>query len=103
MSLVYANDSAEAGRFLHNYEAEGYVYIQDAVEVARKEFDRVVMRIDVTFRYEETGYLRSEGEAVRNLFHGMSRAKKNVALVVQENEKVFETILEILQNEKGRL
>jgi len=26
-----------------------------------------------------------------------------VALVVQENEKVFETILEILQNEKGRL
>lgn len=103
VSLVYANDSAEAGRFLHNYEAEGYVYIQDAVEVARKEFDRVVMRIDVTFRYEETGYLRSEGEAVRNLFHGMSRAKKNVALVVQENEKVFETILEILQNEKGRL
>lgn len=100
VALSYGNNRMEAERLLQNYEAEGYVYIRDAVEVARKEFDRVVMVLDDRFRYDEAGYLRSENEAVRNLFHGMSRAKQRVALVIQDNQTVFETILGIVQGEK---
>ena len=102
VALAYGNDSIEAGRLLQNYEEEGYVYIRDAVEVARKEFDRVVMLLDDSFFYDEAGYLRSEGEAVRNLFHGLSRAKERVAMVVQDNAAVFETILGIVQGEKQK-
>lgn len=99
--LAYGNDHVETARLLHNYEAEGYVYIRDAVEVARKEFDRVVMVLDDGFWYDESAYLRSGGEAVRNLFHGLSRAKQKVALIVRGNKTVFETILGIVQGERG--
>ena len=69
-----------------------------------KEFEKVVMVMDESFSYDREGYLRSAGKAdekapnrVRNLFHGLSRAKNSVALVIKNNEEVLDVILAILQ------
>ena len=92
---------------------EGYEKIEVA-EATCREFAKVVMLIDDSFTYDERGYLRSlrtmcEGDrpesldtghtysSVRNLFHGLSRAKENIAIVVRNNDMVFKKILTILQ------
>ena len=64
-----------------------------------KEFDKVVMMIDDTFYYDENGFLRQvdHNSSVRNLYHGLSRAKKNIAIVVKGNTEVFEALLYVLQ------
>ena len=63
-----------------------------------KEFDKVVMMLDEDFYYDDEGDLRHPGESsVRRLFHGMSRAKKDIALVIKANEQVFDVMLFILQ------
>ena len=97
---------------------DGYVYVRDerleAFQISAKtfievnqalsrDFERVVMLLDESFRYTEDGYLVSdclEGEInskVRCLFHGLNRAKQQIALVVKNNSQVFDTILKILQ------
>ena len=81
------------------------------------------MVMDDSFTYAANGYLRSAVAAedsimpetvresmdteqgnnisvVRNLFHGLSRAKEKIAIIVKGNKPVFETILGILQGEK---
>ena len=118
IQVAYANNKEEASIFLNNYMADGYVYIRDnrldhlhintktAIEVNQalsKDFERVVMLLDESFRYTDDGYLVSdclEGEInskVRCLFHGLNRAKQQIALVVKNNSQVFDTILHILQ------
>ena len=129
VSLLYANDAHEAAVLTDTFVSEGYRFIwdsshdtsvidiltnsgnitgddQDYIEARSatcREFDGVVMLIDDSFRYDETGYLRSvnavEGSdsVVRNLFHGLNRAKKRIALIVMNNESVFDRILGILQ------
>ena len=98
--------------------ADGFVYIRDerldnfhvnartSIEVNQalsKDFERVVMLLDEAFRYTEDGYLVSdclEGEInskVRCLFHGLNRAKQQIALVVKNNLSIFDMILQILQ------
>ena len=115
--LVYANDAREAGILLESFAGEDYVYIRDsalsqpdtgariesvdAMEATCKEFDRVVMLLDETFYYDEDGYLRSidtvKDDRVRNVYHGLGRAKKKIALIVKENGQVFDGILDVLQ------
>ena len=118
VSLAYANYDKEAEILLRSYESDGYIYIRDellkhvevntgremeAAAATCKEFDKVVMLIDDSFYYDEEGYLRFrtpgqvEDARVRNLFHGLSRAKEGVAIVVWNNEAVFETLLSIVQ------
>lgn len=118
VALAYANQPKEAEILLQNYEREGYIFIRDGAlnlpkmelvqqmgsEAATcKEFDKVVMVMDASFWYDEKGYLRYEGHrantdsGVRNLFHGLSRAKEGVALLIIQNEPVFETLLSIVQ------
>lgn len=116
VSVVYASNRSEANTLLKNYENEGYVYIHNShsstedshrrmeiYEAACKEFDRVVMEIDESYIYDEYGYLRrAESDShddfrIRNLFHGLSRAKKNIAVVVLKNVEVFDVLLYILQ------
>lgn len=106
VSLVYANDDKEAEILLQNFERDGYIYIWDdgvdTLAATCKEFDKVVMMIDDTFHYDENGFLRNKdivdnNSRVRNLYHGLSRAKKNIAIVVKENLTVFEKLLYILQ------
>lgn len=121
VSLAYANDDNEANILLQNYEKDGFIYIWDdeilnenknidirnpllAVKsstAACKEFDKVVMIIDESFYYNDDGFLRCSNNykesRVRNLYHGLSRAKKNIAIVVKNNIHVFDTLLFILQ------
>ncbi len=76
----------------------------EAKEATCKEFDKIVMVIDRSFSYDSEGFLRDvrqggllKESVVRNLFHGLNRAKKNIAIVVKNNENVFYRILGILQ------
>lgn len=118
VSLAYANHVKEAEILLKHYETDGYIYIWDALlksvkgnagremesaAATCKEFDKVVMLVDDSFCYDEEGYLRfvnpkhTEDARVRNLFHGLNRAKEGVAIVVLDNEPVFEVMLSIVQ------
>ncbi len=76
------------------------IEVQDAT---CKEFDKIVMLLDDSFTYDEAGYLRSaagKDRIVRNLFHGLSRAKQQITLVVRDNKYVFDVLLYILQGLK---
>ncbi len=64
------------------------------------------MLVDDSFTCDGEGNLRSvsslsqhnsDDHRVRTLFHGLSRAKKNIAIVVKENELLLDVILFILQ------
>ena len=79
----------------------------EAGSVTGKEFDEVVMLLDESFYYDERRFLRnresdSGGEVSRimNLFHGLSRAKKRIALVICGNLKLMEQIYFVLQNNR---
>jgi hypothetical protein len=101
--------------------SEGSIEVNEAT---CREFNGVVMLIDDSFVYAENGCLRSistlgdvkpaavapRGDepadsvsVVRNLFHGLSRAKEKIAIVVRGNKPVFEVILGILQGENPRM
>ena len=118
--LNYANNWEEVRLFLEYYRQQGYIYIRDEridacakdtkemkdIEVRRaacKEFESVVMLMDESFYYTERGYLLVDGDEeetnsrVRCLFHGLSRAKQQVAVIVKGNLLVFEKILQLLQ------
>ena len=91
----------------------------DISDATCREFDKVVMLIDESFFYDEGGFLRcgytrdaldavnigedtddtdtASESHVRALFHGLSRAKKNIAVVVKNNMSVFDVLLYILQ------
>ena len=118
VSLGFANNVEEAANLLDYYIQKGYTYIYDeslplvdteAVKASVgicKEFEAVVMLMDSSFKYDKEGYLRSsdavstDRSVVRNLFHGLNRAKNKIAVVVLENESVFEILLSILQRTK---
>ena len=97
---------------------------EDAVDVdmlGRREYNRVVMLMDKHMYYEPEGGLRSIQardfvddafaddnstcdnvqciSPVRNLFHGLNRAKNGLAIVVLDNPEVFDTLLTILQGQ----
>ncbi len=107
VSIAYANDEYEADILIGNFTDAEYNLISanDVSSFTCKEFDKVVMLIDDSFYYDEKGYLRyndtaddnNEESMVRNLYHGLSRAKKNIAIVVKNNIDVFEELLYILQ------
>lgn len=79
-----------------------------------KDFEKVVMLIDESFYYDGDGYLRCKDEPrslsavlkeetfsvsrVRTLFHGLYRAKREIAVIVFQNEEVFSTLLCLLQS-----
>ena len=111
-------------RLIKDFITQGYKYIydddtrkatapdNDSIEVSEatcREFDRVVMLLDDSFTYDDKGYLRSVtspdligNSVVRDLFHGLSRAKEKIAIVVRGNKPVFKQILTILQGDMGK-
>ena len=126
VSVSYGGNMEEAVQLIRYYEKEGYVFIwdrglgireeggggfpreaADRVEmgtVTGEEFDAVVMLVDDSFYYDEARFLRnreSEGSGdvarVMNLFHGLSRAKKRIALVILDNLRLTEQIYAVLQ------
>ena len=126
VSVAYGADIAEAMNLIRFYEKEGYVFIWDrgmgidvdkmqnfpgeaimrieSASVTGKEFDKVVMLLDDSFYYDEKRFLRNresdssaETARIMNLFHGLSRAKKKIALVVEGNIELMEQIYHVLQ------
>lgn len=102
--VCYANCSAEADRLLAEYEREGFIPIREEALTTCREFERVVMTMDENFYYDEEGYLRCHSSAegtymVKRLYHGLSRAKTQIGLIVLNNPEVFQRILQILQEE----
>ncbi|MBP5299360.1 MAG: hypothetical protein J6Z09_09440, partial [Lachnospiraceae bacterium] len=125
VNVAYAENVEELKHLLTNFDNEGFMFIRDRelsieeeafggisnmVETSAatcKEFDKVVMIMDENFTYDKEGYLRTsdkkdgaEDYRVRNLFHGLSRAKTSVALLIYDNEEVLDVILAILQKQK---
>ncbi len=126
VSVSYGADVKEAMNLIRFYEKEGYMFIWDkglsidigsmesfpgealtrieSGSVTGKEFDKVLMLVDDSFYYDEERFLRntesesgSETFRIMNLFHGLSRAKKKIALVVMGNIKLMEQVYRILQ------
>ncbi len=111
--LFYANNEMEEKEFLKLLHKKEFVCITDSVtnmelpdqvsisDALSREFENVVMVMDHRFSYEQDGLhaqkYGAEEEPVRNLFHGLSRAKAKVALVVRENPDIFERLLLIVQ------
>lgn len=102
VSVVYANDEEELKILLSDAAKEGYEYIVDASDATSKEYAKVVMIMDETFYYDGSGWLRSRENAshrynVKNLFHGLNRAKDKLKLIIFKNESVLKNVLSILQ------
>ena len=120
VSISYGSTLLDLLRLLDYYKSLGYVYIRDndlytakadigleitADEATCREFDKVLMVIDANVKYNEEGYLvsahdlkgREKNSCVRRLFHGLNRAKSNIALIIYDNKGVFEVLLGALQ------
>ena len=126
VTVTYGKDREEAFRLIRTCEKEGYMFIWDkslgidfdetesfprealtrieSGAVTGKEFDKVVMLLDETFYYDTQCFLRNresdkgaDPARIMNLFHGLSRAKGRIALVIMGNLKLMEQIYLILQ------
>ena len=94
IAVIYANTDIEAKKLLYAYEKQGY---QRAT--TGEETDRLVVLLEDFWYYEKTGYLRSGSEeaSVRRLFHQLSTAKEELAIIVQQNEPLYDTLLNLLK------
>ncbi|MCR5478108.1 MAG: ATP-binding protein [Lachnospiraceae bacterium] len=107
VSVSYGGDAKEAENLIRYYEKEGYLFLSGPVPST--EFNRVVMLLDESFYYDGKGFLRNresdaggETERIMNLFHGLSRAKERIALVIRGNLKLTEQIYCILQGKSEK-
>ena len=91
--MVNANNDREAENFQKDYLRQGYRPSQENEEC-------LVVVMDNRYYYDEKGYLRSEQRDGRKLFHQLSRAKEELALVVKGNETVYAVLLNLLQGRK---
>ena len=118
VSVNYAADVTEARRIIKYFKDKEYVFINahitaddpfaDLAEdfgsqhIAGREYDRVVMLMDDSFRYDGNGYLRGIPEPdpellYPNLFyHGITRVRDRLAIVVMDNPGLLRNILSII-------
>lgn len=130
VNVSYGNDRSEAMNLIRYYEKEGYMFIWDksidtgtdmtdafpgesltrieSGAVTGKEFDKVVMLLDDSFYYDEKRFLRNtesasgkESARIMNLFHGLSRARHRIALVIVNNMPLMDRVYEILQTDRN--
>lgn len=111
--VVYANDDVEAENLLSDYIKQGYQWVEieeserqeaqaDLKMQAVRDMDKIVLLLDERYYYDEEGYLRAAcfmkngSSYVRKIFHRLNHAKESIALVVKKNEKVYNTLLELL-------
>jgi len=114
VSLAYANTMDEARLILANFKSKGFTYIKDThcdvdpinneneisvLDATCKEFEKVVMILGNGYYYDSDDYLRGKDETsnVRNVFHGLSRAKSKLCVIVYDNEELFERVLAVVQ------
>ena len=69
---------------------------------AVRDMDKIVLLLDERYYYDEEGYLRAAcfmkngSSYVRKIFHRLNHARESIALVVKNNEKVYNTLLDLL-------
>ena len=123
VALGYASTIGEAQEQLAYYRNQGYVFINyfratdeipgnpfteyeggyDIHHVIGQEFDKVVMLLDSSFFYSEEGRLEGVPKPdpdylYPNLFYqGITRVQEKLALIVLENEPLFDRISAILE------
>lgn len=117
VSVAYANDYEEAAVIIEDFKKQNYVFIYDrnlegtdrnlkactedifsidSETATCREFSKVLMVCDSNFFYDDKGYLRSSvSGSVRKLFHGLSRAKHKLCLVIVNNPELFELLLKV--------
>ena len=111
--VVYANDDVEAENLLSDYIKQGYQWVEreesemqeaqaDLKMQAVRDMDKIVLLLDERYYYDEEGYLRAAcfmkngSSYVRKIFHRLNHARESIALVVKNNEKVYNTLLDLL-------
>ena len=84
------------------YQCKGFRkdYLRQGYRLPQENEECLVVVMDDRYYYDEKGYLRSEQRDVRKLFHQLSRAKEELALVVKGNETVYAVLLNLLQGRK---
>ncbi len=124
VEVAFASNGDEAALVLDKYLKAGYSYIQgeldqeigisaevlvggkvvNAEDATCGEADAVVMFMNEHFYYDAEGYLRADASSrvspVRELFHGLNRARNHVAVIVYNNREILDNILRILQGKK---
>ncbi len=123
VSLNYANSENEACRIIEYYRKQGYTFINysksnyyhspyeqykedfDTHHVIGQEFDNVLMLLDNSFYYDDSGILQgvehpNPDYLYPNLFYqGITRVREKIALVIVKAPTLFEKIVSIFQNE----
>jgi Uncharacterized conserved protein (DUF2075). len=122
--LIYAKDAIAAHRRLTLLEAEGFkpipltssrfysdrhgLKLLDSVQwdnshiVVGQEFDRVAVAAGPNFYYDNSGVLRSSRHpnpayiTEKLLFQAMTRARRNIALIIYGNEPLFRQLVSAL-------
>lgn len=118
--VSYANNKDEADLLIKNYKEKGFTFINytpsnycrgsfDSYSgdynthcVVGQEFDKVLMLMDHSFAYDKAGKLRGRLHPNPNylyrrlLFQGLTRVRDKLAIIVINNQPLFEKIMSIL-------
>ncbi|MCR5420721.1 MAG: ATP-binding protein [Lachnospiraceae bacterium] len=100
VSLYYASNDQEADILLEDCIFNGYTHISGKNDISRREFIKVVMTINEDFYYDQEGFLRNNicsESRVRQLFHGLNRARYGLAIIVVNNPVIFNILLSLTQ------
>ncbi|MCQ2465719.1 MAG: hypothetical protein MJ095_09065 [Oscillospiraceae bacterium] len=125
VSILYANTDEEAVRLIELYRSMDYIFINYTAsgshpsridrfrpyeycsthDVIGQEFDNIIMYMDENFFYDSYGFLRAHSHPHENyiytnlLFQGVTRVKEKLCLVVINNERLFNNLLETVASD----
>ena len=118
VSVNYANDVKEARALIRYFRDKGYVFINahrtekdpfkdldedfGTQQVIGREYDKAVLLMDNSFYYDEEGFLKGipqpDPEFIYpNIFyHGISRVRERLAIVILDAPELLRNVLSIL-------
>ena len=103
IDVLYAGDGTELNLLKSYYTALGYTAVaqnsakKEAAGIA-PEYDRVLMILDETYFYDETGHLCVRGDSaapLKFLYEVLSRTREKLCLIVLKNSTLFSQVLDI--------
>ena len=107
IDVLYAADTEEAELTADYYRRLGYVQIGTPGSLFREgeliaqEYDKVLLTINDTFYYNESGFLCTRpdsSEALRLLYEGFLRTRDRLCLLVTGSRQLFLQVLDIKLN-----
>lgn len=123
VTIVFANNEKETNLLLDNFTKKDYTFINytesnfqssnfdqysrfknyNTHRVIGQEFNNVVMLMDNTFKYNDSGKLTSFTHPnpdylyVKLLYQGLTRVREKLVIIIIQDYKLFQNILSILQ------